>query len=178
MLRTLPGIPRTRSRPGILRLRSTTCPSSTSRSAGNTTIAMPACRTGRAAGGITPPGSGGVPYTNNGYPQFFACNNGNSSMQETLSAAETACGGAGQQRMVPRSAPGRAVHRHGHHGQVLVKSLREEILVREITRRESEQCDSDGDWKEFAMQDVIFLAVTILFFVISLAYVHFCERVR
>ncbi len=35
------------------------------------------------AGGITPPGSGGVPYTNNGYPQFFACNDGNSSMQET-----------------------------------------------------------------------------------------------
>jgi len=28
------------------------------------------------------------------------------------------------------------------------------------------------------MQDVIFLAVTILFFVISLAYVVFCERVR
>jgi hypothetical protein len=42
--------------------------------------------TGR--GGITPPGSGGVPYTNNGYPQFFACMNGNSSMQETLSGAE------------------------------------------------------------------------------------------
>jgi hypothetical protein len=42
--------------------------------------------TGR--GGITPPGSGGVPYTNNGYPQYFACNNGNSSMQETLSGAE------------------------------------------------------------------------------------------
>ncbi|MFZ0761190.1 MAG: outer membrane beta-barrel protein [Candidatus Sulfotelmatobacter sp.] len=39
-------------------------------------------------GGVTPPGSGGVPYTNNGYPQFFACNNGNSSMQETLSGAE------------------------------------------------------------------------------------------
>jgi len=36
--------------------------------------------TGR--GGITPPGSGGVPYTNNGSPQFFACNDGNSSMQE------------------------------------------------------------------------------------------------
>jgi hypothetical protein len=42
--------------------------------------------TGR--GGITPPGPGGVPYTNNGYPQYFACMNGNSSMQETLSAAE------------------------------------------------------------------------------------------
>jgi len=28
------------------------------------------------------------------------------------------------------------------------------------------------------MQDVIFLGVTILFFVISLAYVAFCERVR
>jgi hypothetical protein len=48
-------------------------------------------------GGITPPGSGGVPYTNNGYPQFFACNNGNSSMQETLSAAQgpLGCGGQG-----------------------------------------------------------------------------------
>ncbi|MGD0515523.1 MAG: outer membrane beta-barrel protein [Terriglobales bacterium] len=46
-------------------------------------------------GGVTPPGSGGVPYTNNGYPQFFACMNGNSSMQETLSAAETACGSPG-----------------------------------------------------------------------------------
>ncbi|MGA7220127.1 MAG: outer membrane beta-barrel protein [Candidatus Sulfotelmatobacter sp.] len=39
-------------------------------------------------GGVTPPGSAGVPYTNNGYPQFFACNNGNSSMQETLGGAE------------------------------------------------------------------------------------------
>ena len=29
-----------------------------------------------------------------------------------------------------------------------------------------------------SMQDVIFLAVTIFFFVISLAYVLFCERVR
>jgi len=28
------------------------------------------------------------------------------------------------------------------------------------------------------MQDVIFLGVTILFFMISLAYVAFCERVR
>jgi Putative beta-barrel porin-2, OmpL-like. bbp2 len=44
------------------------------------------------AGGVTPPGSGGVPYTNNGYPQFFACNDGNSSMQETLGAAQAACG--------------------------------------------------------------------------------------
>jgi putative OmpL-like beta-barrel porin-2 len=49
--------------------------------------------TGR--GGMTPPGSGGVPYTNNGYPQYFACLNGNSSMQESLSAAETACGSPG-----------------------------------------------------------------------------------
>jgi len=28
------------------------------------------------------------------------------------------------------------------------------------------------------MQDAIFLGVTILFFLISLAYVRFCERVR
>ncbi len=47
--------------------------------------------TGR--GGITPPGSNGVPYTNNGFPQYFACMNGNSSMTTTLSTAETACGG-------------------------------------------------------------------------------------
>jgi hypothetical protein len=41
-------------------------------------------------GGVTPPGSGGVPYTNNGYPQFFACNNGNTSGQLTISGAENA----------------------------------------------------------------------------------------
>jgi hypothetical protein len=46
-------------------------------------------------GGITPPGPGGVPYTNNGYPQYFACTNGNSSMQLTLGAAESACGSPG-----------------------------------------------------------------------------------
>src|SRR5580698_2226335 len=40
-------------------------------------------------GGITPPGSGGVPYTNNGFPQFFACNNGSSSMQESLGPAQS-----------------------------------------------------------------------------------------
>ena len=49
--------------------------------------------TGR--GGITPPGSGGVPYTNNGYPQFFACNDGNTSGALTLGAAQTACGAHG-----------------------------------------------------------------------------------
>jgi Putative beta-barrel porin-2, OmpL-like. bbp2 len=38
-------------------------------------------------GGITPPGG------NNGYPQYYACSSGASSFQETLSAAETACGG-------------------------------------------------------------------------------------
>jgi hypothetical protein len=47
------------------------------------------------SGGVTPPGSGGVPYTNNGYPQFFACNDGNSSMQEALGAAQTACAAQG-----------------------------------------------------------------------------------
>jgi hypothetical protein len=38
-------------------------------------------------GGITPPGG------NNGYPQYYVCSNGATSGQETLSAAETACGG-------------------------------------------------------------------------------------
>jgi hypothetical protein len=46
-------------------------------------------------GGITPPGPGGVPYTNNGYPEYFACNNGNSSMQLTLSGAQGVCTGQG-----------------------------------------------------------------------------------
>jgi hypothetical protein len=53
------------------------------------------------SGGVTPPGSGGVPYTNNGYPQFFACNDGNSSMQETLGAAQTACGAQGSSVWFP-----------------------------------------------------------------------------
>jgi hypothetical protein len=53
------------------------------------------------AGGITPPGSGGVPYTNNGYPQFFACNDGNSSMQLGLSAAQTACAAQGSSVWFP-----------------------------------------------------------------------------
>jgi hypothetical protein len=52
-------------------------------------------------GGITPPGSGGVPYTNNGYPQFFACNDGNSSMQLTLSGATAACGAQGSSVWFP-----------------------------------------------------------------------------
>jgi hypothetical protein len=53
------------------------------------------------AGGVTPPGSGGVPYTNNGFPQFFACNDGNSSMQETLGGAQTACGSQGSSVWFP-----------------------------------------------------------------------------
>jgi Putative beta-barrel porin-2, OmpL-like. bbp2 len=55
--------------------------------------------TGR--GGLTPPGSGGVPYTNNGYPQFFACNDGNTSGALTLSAAQTACGAQGSSVWFP-----------------------------------------------------------------------------
>src|SRR5579872_4364833 len=51
--------------------------------------------------GITPPGSGGVPYTNNGSPQFFACNDGNTSGAFTLSAAQTACGAQGSSVWFP-----------------------------------------------------------------------------
>jgi hypothetical protein len=53
------------------------------------------------AGGVTPPGPGGVPYTNNGFPQYFACNNGNSSMQESLGGAQSACGGQGSSVWFP-----------------------------------------------------------------------------
>jgi hypothetical protein len=52
-------------------------------------------------GGVTPPGPGGVPYTNNGFPQYFACNDGNSSMQESLSGAQTACGAQGSSVWFP-----------------------------------------------------------------------------
>jgi hypothetical protein len=53
------------------------------------------------AGGITPPGSGGVPYTNNGSPQFFACNDGNTSGAFNLSAAQTACATQGSSVWFP-----------------------------------------------------------------------------
>ena len=53
------------------------------------------------SGGVTPPGSGGVPYTNNGYPQFFACNDGNSSMQLSLGAAQSTCGSQGSSVWFP-----------------------------------------------------------------------------
>lgn len=46
-------------------------------------------------GGVTPPGAGGVPYTNNGSPEYFACNNGNTSGAFTQTAAMAACGAQG-----------------------------------------------------------------------------------
>jgi hypothetical protein len=52
-------------------------------------------------GGITPPGAGGVPYTNNGYPEYYACSNGNSSMQEALGPAQSACGAQGSSVWFP-----------------------------------------------------------------------------
>jgi hypothetical protein len=52
-------------------------------------------------GGVTPPGPGGVPYTNNGYPQYFACNDGNSSMSLSLSGAQTACQAQGSSVWFP-----------------------------------------------------------------------------
>jgi hypothetical protein len=52
-------------------------------------------------GGVTPPGSGGVPYTNNGSPQFFACMDGNTSGSLSLSGAQTACAGQGSSVWFP-----------------------------------------------------------------------------
>ncbi len=52
-------------------------------------------------GGVTPPGSGGVPYTNNGSPQFFACNDGNTSGALTLLGAQSACAGQGSSVWFP-----------------------------------------------------------------------------
>jgi hypothetical protein len=53
------------------------------------------------SGGITPPDSGGVPYTNNGSPQFYACNDGNTSGAFALSAAQSACAGQGSSVWFP-----------------------------------------------------------------------------
>ena len=33
-------------------------------------------------------------------------------------------------------------------------------------------------WVEATMLDIIFVAVTVAFFVISMGYVHFCDRVK
>ena len=43
--------------------------------------------------GVTPPGPGGVPYTNNGYPQYYACMDGTSSMSLTLATGTCANNG-------------------------------------------------------------------------------------
>ncbi len=56
-------------------------------------------------GGVTPPGSGGVPYTNNGYPQYFACMNGNPAQTQGVSlsqsGASAACAGQGSSLWTP-----------------------------------------------------------------------------
>jgi hypothetical protein len=46
-------------------------------------------------------GSGGVPDTNNGYPQFVTCNDGDSSVQGSLGAAQAACGAQGSTVWLP-----------------------------------------------------------------------------
>ena len=61
-------------------------------------------------GGVTPPGSGGVPYTNNGSPQFYACMNGGNtgfgdnsglSLSANEELAQTACASQGSSLWTP-----------------------------------------------------------------------------
>jgi hypothetical protein len=61
-------------------------------------------------GGVTPPGLGGVPYTNNGFPQFYACTNGGNtgfgnnsglSMSANEALAQTACATQGSSLWTP-----------------------------------------------------------------------------
>ncbi len=61
-------------------------------------------------GGVTPPGSGGVPYTNNGFPQYYACMNGGNtgfgnnsalSMSANEALAQTACASQGSSLWTP-----------------------------------------------------------------------------
>ncbi len=61
-------------------------------------------------GGLTPPGSGGVPYTNNGSPQFYACMNGGNtgfgdnsalSLSANEALAQTACTAQGSSLWTP-----------------------------------------------------------------------------
>jgi len=60
--------------------------------------------------GVTPPGSTGVPYTNNGFPQFYACMNGGNTgfgdnaalpLAANLSLANTACQSQGSSLWKP-----------------------------------------------------------------------------
>ena len=39
-------------------------------------------------------------------------------------------------------------------------------------------CEGKFVFLETSMQDVLWVAVTVAFFVLSIAYVHFCERVK
>ncbi|HTW59332.1 MAG TPA: outer membrane beta-barrel protein [Terriglobales bacterium] len=61
-------------------------------------------------GGVTPPGPGGVPYTNNGFPQYYACMNGGNtgfgdnsalSMAANEALAQTACSAQGSSLWTP-----------------------------------------------------------------------------
>ena len=64
-------------------------------------------------------------------------------------------------------------------GRYLVLDPRKKSWVHKMASSEfGESRPGQRTERKVVMQDAIFLAVTILFFVISLAYVHFCERVR
>jgi hypothetical protein len=61
-------------------------------------------------GGVTPPGSGGVPYTNNGFPQYYACMNGGNtgfgdngtlSLAANEALAQTSCAAQGSSLWTP-----------------------------------------------------------------------------
>jgi hypothetical protein len=61
-------------------------------------------------GGVTPPGSGGVPYTNNGFPQYYACMNGGNtafgdngtlSLAANEALAQTSCATQGSSLWTP-----------------------------------------------------------------------------
>ena len=120
---TLLRIPAIHSRHGIRRSRTTTCRSNGSLSAGSMTTGMRACPTGRARAELRHRVPGGVPYTNNGFPQYFACNNGNSSMSLSLSGAQTACGAQGSSVWFPDLRRDESFHRPRHHGQVLTYGI-------------------------------------------------------
>ena len=109
MLHTLPAIPAIHSRPGIRRSPTTTCRGNGSRSAGNTTIATPVCPIGRARAELRRRVQAECLTPTTDLLNFLLATTAIRREHLTLSGAQTACACAGQQRLVSRSAPRRAI---------------------------------------------------------------------
>ena len=136
---------RSLSRPGTRRLHSITCRSQYITFRWEYDYRHASVPYWSGAGGITPP-----PGSNNGFPQYYACSSGASSGQTSLERRGNGLRRRTQQRLVPRSAPRRAFHRHGHPGQVLGSWSRAENDARGLDARCDLPWGDDFIFRDFA----------------------------